>query len=1025
MNKIVVKNIALSMRKQLMDGIGNKVKENGLNVLVEETAYMWFIRLISIRFMEVNKYISCNLKDGMLNKSTFVNLCNYLAETMPTVFEKIEDNMYILLPDNMFGQKSIVMDLVEAIEERYWKMDICEEEKREVDEYGIEIIGWLHQYYFSMKKDEIFSELKKGKLTKSNIPTATQIFTPKWIVRYMVENSLGRIWLESHPNERLLSKWKYFVKNIEEESKVNKLLEVLIKENLNPEEIRVLDPAMGSGHILAYAFDVLYDIYLSYGYKKEKIPLLILEKNLYGLDIDDRVSKLASFAILMKARSKDSEILNYNPKLNLVSIQESNEISEEIVDYLISTNKTICEESIYKKDIEYLVKVFQNAKEYGALLDIESIDFDGLENVLKEIRLAPEIGLLDPLHCEIILAKLPAIIKQGRIMSQKYDVVVANPPYSGLRKFNSTLKKFVENHYLDYKYDLFSVFMIKNMNLTRDNGITGFMTPNVWQFISSYENLRNHIINNYQLLSLIQLESDGFKDASVSISTFVIRKSTNSIKSTFIKLDKEDGSQAKRVEAKISKESKNKFYVDQSVFKRIAGSKIAFWIKENTIKSFEKGKRLEELGKPRQGMATSDNNRFLRYWYEVNSEDIYFSNENSGIGNYKWVPYNKGGGNRKWYGNNNFIINWQNDGYEVKKYAKSLYGNYTRTIKNEDFYFKEGITYAFIGKDIAPRYSPKGFIFDVAGSMIFVDNDKLYYILGLLASKLSKHYMDFLNPSLNIQVGDIKSIPVVETLDFNLLKYIDNLVLENISISKNDWDSFEISWDYKKHPLLNYKFKGETIKQRYEGWTIFAKQQFNKLKVNEEKLNSIFIDIYGIREELTPEVEDRYISIRNANELREIKSLISYAVGCMFGRYSLDEEGLIYAGGSFEEKFKFDNEKCYIKIKETWMPSSISVVSINKIPIFENGILNDIVDRFVDFINIAFGEEKLEYNLNYIANTLYKKSKKTYKEIIKHYFENDFFINHLQMYHKRPIYLLDKDKETGCKYLIYIHRDKD
>ncbi len=1025
MDMTLVKNFALNLRKQLIYGVGIKIKESGTNFLVEEISYMWFIRLIAIRFMQENKYINSNLKESTFNKTDFISLCNYLSEIMPTVFDKIDDKKYILLPDNMFGEESIVAYLVEGIEEVYWKIDLCEEES-EIEDHGIEIIGWLYQYYFSEKKEEIFLELKKEKLTKDNIPTATQIFTPKWIVKYMVENSLGKLWFESSSNAKLLSKWNYFVKDVSEDTEEKKELKTLRSKILNPEEIKVLDPAMGSGHILAYAFDVLHDIYLSLNYEEEQIPFLILEKNLYGLDIDDRVSKLAIFTILMKARSKNPNILDCNPKLNLISIKESNGIAIEKLENLVDANKNILNNKDIKDDVQYLIDIFYNAKDYGALLNIKSIDFDRLEEVVKEIRKIPLEDATDVTDREVIFQKVDFLIKQGRIMSQKYDVVIANPPYSGLRRFNSTLKKFVEENYRDYKYDLFSVFMIRNMDFTRENGIAGFMTPNVWQFISSYEKLRKHIIDNYQLLSLIQLGEDGFKDASVSISTFVIRKCNCNIKSTFIKLNNKETNQPKMIENNISRDNNNKYYIDQNIFNHIPGSKFAFWLGYNTIKTFKKGKNLGDIGKPRQGMATSDNNRFLRCWYEVNIEDICFFNKDSNIGDYKWVPYNKGGGQRKWYGNNTFVINWDNNGYEVKEYAKSLYGNYSRTIKNENLYFKKGITYTFIGKDMAPRFSPEGFIFDVAGSMIFINEDNLYYILGLMASKLSKHYLEFLNPSLNIQVGDIKNIPILETSNRKLIDQINNLVIENICISKNDWDSFETSWDFKKHPMVNSRFKASTIKESYNQWDEYASNQFNRLKLNEEMLNSIFIDIYGINEELTPEMEDDEITIRKAKEEREIKSLISYAVGCIFGRYSLDIDGLIHAGGDFKEKFNFDNGKWYVNTKNGWLISSMEIVASNRISVTDTAYDDEnIVNRFADFVEKVFGRETLEYNLDYIANIIDKKSKDTSREIIKRYFLKDFLRDHLQIYQNRPIYYGVDGNEIGSKFLSYIHRQEE
>lgn len=1090
MNKTIIRNIALDIRRQLIKGIiekisyldiaitdskdvkllttifdqsnvndherilnkhnnnnekeiSNKIKEKGLEVLIEEVAYMWFVRLIAIRFMEVNEYICCNLKDSMFNKSNFIRLCNYLSELMPAIFETNEECMYLLLPNNMFGEKSIVGDLVEGIEEAYWKMELSKQEGilrkkaeekdeakaaespeliNELKEHGIEIIGWLHQYYTSIEKDEIFADLKKQKLKKDDIPAATQVFTPKWIVKYMVENSLGKLWQETHPNSNMVEKWKFYIEDTSEITEMVEKQKAIEYMNLSPESILFMDPAMGSGHILVYAFDVFYDIYEKEGYKKELIPRLILEKNLYGLDIDERVGKLANFALLMKARGKDENIFDKLPNTNIITIKESNGISNEAIDYFIRDIEDADRKNLIQNDLKHILHVFHDAKNFGAILKLKEVDFELIELRLEEIKIQSIGDFFELQYKEILLEKLPSLIVQGKMLSREYDIVVANPPYSGLRKFDDTLRRFAEENYADYKYDLFSIFMVRNINFAKQGGYAAFMTPNVWQFISSFEKLRNHIIDNYHISSLIQLDDEGFKDASVSISTFVIKKSNMDTNSTFIKLRLSMAEQVDEVENAIKNDVENKYIRNSRIFKRIPNSKIAFWVGENTIRTFEKGVKLEAIGKPRQGMATSDNKRFLRYWYEVSMEKICFSSDGKYIDNCKWIPYNKGGGYRKWYGNNLTVIDWEDDGQAVKSYAKKLYGNHTRTIKNEEFYFKEGITYTFIGKDIGPRYSDQGFIFDVAGSMIFVPNGELYYILGLMGSKLSNHYMRFLNPSINIQVGDIKNIPVIEATKKDIKNEIDMLVKKNIKLAKSDWDSYEISWDFKKHPLLTHKYGSSTIREAYNNWASSANERFEQLKENEERLNRIFINIYELNSEISPEVDDRSITIRRADEKREMKSFVSYAVSCMFGRYSLDEDSIIYAGGNFNDYFRFADGAWNVKTKHGWENTNISISRDYAVIIDEGENLGeDIVSRFVEFVELVFGKETLEENLSYISKILYNDSKEHSRTLLRKYFSEDFFSDHSKIYQKRPIYWLVKN-EKDQKYLMYIHR---
>ncbi len=1084
------KKYELKQRDKLIQNI----KHKGFEQVIEEVAYTWFNRFIALRFMEVNNYLPTgvrvlsSIEEGKtepdiiqealnidldldpeivyrlqdsndtedLYRYLLVKQCNQLGQIMPNVFEEISDYTELLLPDKLLAEGSVIRDLVEEIEEYDWKIELNEEEqKREAEkgEHGIEIIGWLYQYYISEKKDEVFAGLKKNKkITKENIPAATQFFTPKWIVKYMVENSLGRLWLESHPNEELKAQWEYYLEEAEQEPEVQKQLDELKDPNLNPENIKVLDPAMGSGHILVYAFDVLYEIYLSAGYSEREIPTLILEKNLYGLDIDDRAGQLATFALLMKARSKNRRIFRHKPKMNLCSIQESNDIPREAIEYLVNSKETELEKHIYREDVEYLIEVFHDAKEYGSILEVKKIDFDALEKRIEEIRNNVPEDLFELQYREIILEKIPSLIQQAKIMSQKYDVVCTNPPYMGSRSMGTKLKRMLKNKFKNSQFDLFSVFIDRNYNYCKENKYLSMITIESWMFLSKLENFREELIKNKTIINLVHMPYDGKGRTSLGISfgtsAFILRNvrvpKYNAIYCyiRYFEIDE------KGVPFKFPTVNERYGSAKQENFLLIPSNPIAYWISEKTTELF-RNKPLSSIAKPRQGMATTDNEKFLRLWYEIDFAKIGFgfkSSAESSCSQFKWFPYNKGGDYRKWYGNNEFTVNYQFDGKEIKANVLRKY-KYLKTpdfvVKNRNYYFNTGITWTFVSsRSFGARYLPNGFIFDVGGSCIFPRRDKIFYILGFLCTKIAYELLEIQNPTLNFQVGNIGNIPIVLTEDIQHQNIINSIARESTNISKQDWDSFETSWDFKKHPLLTHKKEANTIEGAFYNWSAFANQQFNQLKANEEELNRIFIDIYGLQDELTPDVDDKDVTITRIYESKEdipecmkgnkyvltredvIKSFISYAVGCMFGRYSLDEEGLIYAGGDFDDKFRLRDGQWEIKTKEGWKKSRVNIVEHNVIPIADGDYFEDgILERFVEFVKVSFGEDTLEENLDYIAETLGKRANETSRQAIRRYFLKDFYKDHVRTYKKRPIYwLFDSGRQNGFKALIYMHR---
>lgn len=1028
------------------DSLISRINEKGYEEVIEEVAYIWFNRLIAIRFMEVNEYLPAGVRvlsssdadkaepdvikevlhiDLDLNqdlvyklqdennteelfKYILIKQCNELGKIMPVVFENLEDYTELLLPDNLLQEGSVVRELVTSIDESDWKEQV-------------EIIGWLYQYYISEKKDEVFADLKKNKkISKENIPAATQLFTPDWIVKYMVENSLGRLWIEAHPDEELKAKWQYYLEEADQEPEVLQTLQVIKEKNrdLKPEDIKFLDPAMGSGHILVYAFDVLFDIYKSAGYSERDIPKLILENNLYGLDIDDRAVQLAYFAVIMKARSFSRRIFREKLKLNICSIQESNDLSNEAVDFLVNQKDTDLHKRIDRSHIEGLINRFYNAKDYGSILEVEEIDFDIIEKRIEEIKAQDITNIFDWEHRNIILNKLPALIKQARIMSLKYDVVCTNPPYMGIRGMNATLADYLNKNYPNSKSDMFAVYMEVGLNRVKEDRFVSIVNQQSWMFLSSYYYLREEYLKKSVIYNMIHLGSRAFEEnvgTIVQTTAFISRKSSiDKYKSKFVRLVDHSSSeekQTKLLEIKNNLNQDDVYSVRLSDFNDIPGKPIAYWISSNIVNLFKNNKKLGDFAAPRQGMATSDNNRFLRYWYEVAINRIGFqlgSTDEAKLSNKKWFPYNKGGQYRKWFGNNEFVVNWENDGEEIKAYAAALYKSYTRTVKNMDYYFKEGITYTFISTDMGVRYSPKGFIFDVAGSSIFMEGESLFIVLAFLCSKLSRIFLDILNPTFNIQVGDLKNLPIIDIKDENLKQEIISITKRNIEISKKEWDSYENSWDFKAHPFIIYKDDSQLLEQIFNRWNEINRSNKNMLKLNEQKLNEIFIELYGLLDEVSSEVEEDDVTLRSANREKDVKSFISYAVGCMFGRYSLDEEGLVNAGGEFKpERYK------------TFKLDADNIIPITDDVYFED----DIVGRLVNFVKAAFGAETLEENLDYIAETLGRKVDETSRQTIRRYFLKDFYKDHLAIYQKKPIYwLFDSGKNDGFKALIYMHR---
>jgi type II restriction/modification system DNA methylase subunit YeeA len=881
----------------------------------------------------------------------------------------------------------------------------------------VEIIGWLYQYYISEKKDQVFAGLKKNKkITKENIPAATQLFTPKWIVKYMTENSLGRLWQESHPDEDLKAKWDYYLEPADQEPEVQEKLDQLKDPNLSPEEITVLDPAMGSGHILVYAFDLLYDIYESRGYMTKEIPRLILEKNLYGLDIDDRAAQLSTFALIMKARSKNRRFLNQikkDPvKLNIFSIQESKNINENAVRFIIEKGHELGYEikTDIRADVRNLLALFENAKEYGSLLEVNGIDLESIERIVETILADDDLNIIDRANQVVVERDILPLVQQAKLLTRKYDAVITNPPYMGGKGLSPNLKEFFKANYPDVKSDAFSVFVYRNFKLAKQNGHLGFMTPFVWMFISSYEKLRKTIINAKAITSLIQLEYSGFDGATVPICTYTLRNTMTAEKGEYIKLSDFRGAENQPIKTRqaiLNPDVDYRYTTSSQNFAKIPGSPIAYWVSDIVGDIYSKNNLLTKYGKACKGIDTGDNSVFLKLWHEVSLLDFgyeFSSYREAEASCYKYYPYNKGGRYRKWYGNNDYVIHWDG-GEKIRSFSKS-------NLRNKNFYMQEGLTWGTVtSSEFSIRSFGYGYFFDNGGSCVFSTKKK--YLLAFLNSKITRLFLKT-SPTLNFQPGNIANLPVIFSEENNAL--VESISNECIRLSKHDWDNFETSWDFKLHPLLDVLRLGDattgqpigTLEGAFRHWALLSQQRFDQLKTNEEELNRIFIEIYGLEDELTPEVEDKDVTVRLADELRDIRSFISYAVGCMFGRYSLDEEGLVFAGGSFDPSR-------YAK----FVPCASNLLLITEEDYFED----DIVHRFVDFVQVAFGSATLEENLRYIARVLNPKAKGSARDTIRAYFVKDFYKDHVKTYKKRPIYwMIDSGKQKGVKALFYLHR---
>ena len=1036
---------AVRQRDKLIEVIQQKEKDTDYKTayqyVIEEVAYTWFNRLIAIRFMEVNDYLPSHIRvlssesgklepdlvttpfdaelpftaeeeaqifqlkqDNKLDevfRILFLKQCNVLNEILPALFEKTKNYTELLLSLSVIDQDGVVYHLIHDIPENDFNIERGGQ---------VEIIGWLYQYYNTEPKAAAFA--KNGKITKEEIPAVTQLFTPDWIVRYMVENSLGRLWVEGHPDCGLKENWKYYLEEAQQEPEVQAKLAEIRKEYaaLNPEDIKLIDPCMDSGHILVYAFDVLMQIYESAGYSQRDAAKSILEHNIYGLDIDDRAYQLAYFAVMMKARQYNRRILNGENTCHVYAIQESNSINRAHLKYFGAGMDDI-EKNAAKMQLEGLLDTLTDAKEYGSILNVESYNWDLLRRFVVAEDTDGQISM-DSVGVEDTAEQLNRLIDIGETIARKYWVTVTNPPYAAISNLSPKVNDFVKANYPDSKVDLFAVFIERCGLMTRVSGYQAMITQHAWMFLASYENLRDKLLNK-ELINLAHLGPHAFDEINgevVQTSSFVFCNDYfSNYNSTFVQLV---GGKNEAAKAAMFISGEHRFNKTNEQLREIQGTPYtAYWASDVVLSAFKKSHLVGDVSEPRVGMATANNDRFIRLWFEVNRNKfgINISSRKEAVeSRKKWFPFAKGGEQRKWYGNNDTVVNWENDGFEIQNFKDEKTGRIRSHNYNLDYIFSSALTWTVIGTEKTSfRFCPVGFLYSNSGYGLFCNNEKTkYYLLGFMNSKIAASLLKILSPSMGFESGYLRKLPLIES---DSLDSIVERVKHCIDGSNTEWDSFEVSWDFKKHPLLR---NVSTISEAFAQWQEECDDRFNRLKANEEELNRVFIDIYGLQDELTPEVEDKDVTVRKADLQRDIKSLLSYAVGCMFGRYSLDVEGLAYAGG------EWDSSKY-----QSYIPDADNVIPITD----EEYLDDDIVSRLCAWLKAVYGADMLEENLDYIAKALGNKGS-TSREIIRNYFLNDFFKDHCQTYSvtgsgKRPIYwLFDSGKQNGFKALIYLHR---
>ncbi len=1013
------------------------VKRQGYQNVIEEFAYTWFNRFVALRFMEVHGFLShgfrvlsnpaggiepeilknLNLvKDDLkldmnlcveykqqgkieeLFRHVLIRQCNVLSGILPMLFGSDMEYLELLLPANLLKGDTVITRLNEIPEAAFME--------------DVEIIGWMYQFYISSKKDAVYASKKT--ITKDTLPAVTQLFTPDWIVRYMAQNSVGRLWLESYPNSTLRSEMRYYVEDAPQTAEVQKKIDEIKYRNVNPEDIRIIEPCCGSGHILVYVFDLLYKMYEERGYQKRDIPTLILKKNLVGLDVDKRAVQLASFSLIMKARSVNNRFFNdqYYETPHVYELQDSKLLNDLGYRKQLKDLNLLNDEEI--KLITYLVDTFENGKTIGSLLKVKPIDFVYLDEALDKVSKNVVSNLFNIEFLNTGIKRLRELSNLAKVLSAKYDVMITNPPYRALSSMEVTVNEYATIHYPNSKSDLFTMFM--EVDFVKNAGFTAMINMQSWMFLSSYSKLRSTFNSIFEVVVLAQLGPHAFEELSgevVQTVAFVARKAQ--IKSFAMACDRLTtyGSTQEKEKAFLGKF--NRMESKKESYEIIPGKPYAYWISEQALMTF-KNKNLGSCAEIVSGMTTGNNDIYLKVWTELPVGSIAFNRKSLdeiNLTETKWIPYHKGGEMRKWYGNHEYVVNW----------SRSKEFNRAKTTMTH-VYLKPCITWSDIsGTSFAGRFCYGGFMFDVKGSCAFADTSTLKLLIGIFNSKVTPVYVEALNPTTTTQVGDLKRIPFIIP-DNETREEIEQLVMECVENSKAEWDSFEFSWDFAVHPLIllpreksdarctqfakSRMEKLGSLAWHYERWAEICRSRFDAIKKNEEELNRIFISIYGLQEELTPEVEDADVTVRLADKERDIRSLISYLVGVAMGRYSLDVPGLTYAGGEWDAS-KYVN----------YQPDDDGII-----PVYSSiGMEDGLTTMLIKLIKQIYGKDSYRQNIDFIAEALGKKNNESSEETLNRYLNDGFYTDHLKIYQKRPIYwLFTSGKKAGFKCLIYMHR---
>lgn len=1008
-----------------------RIQRDGFAQTMEAVAYTWFNRFAALRYMELHDYLGhghralsslegtlpdilthaadlaqsgalpglkpalvvemklAGNRDGELYRLLMVAQCNALSNVMPFLFERIDDETELLLPDNLLRTDSVIAKLVASIEEEDWK--------------EVEIIGWLYQFYISEKKDEVI-----GKVVKSeDIPAATQLFTPNWIVQYLVQNSVGRIWLMANPASTLKTQWQYYIAPADQSPEVQAQLDALIQtrvkedgDSLNPESMSMLDPACGSGHILVEAYDVLKAIYLERGYQPRSIPRLILEKNLYGLDIDDRAAQMAGFALLMKARADDRRLFNEPIKLNVMSLQESKGLSlDEVATHLMSFGVT-------RGALKSLLDSFAHAKTFGSLIQIPSVLKVQLAELSDSLQKALQSG---DLYAKAAANDLSPLVVQARVLGMQFDAVVANPPYMGVKGMNPMMKDYAKATFPGNKSDLFAMFIERGFGWCKPTSFNSMVTMQSWMFLSSYEDMREKILRERMVSTFIHIGYNSFPELNSKIAQACAFS---------IFAGRFDGAIGLYVNLNLAPQMANKgmvllgktndllHSVCQEEFKKIPGSPLAYWVSSPVRAAFSENEKLSDFAVLSGGMTTGNNECFLRLWHEVSIDKIGMNLANrqaAKLSEMKWFPYNKGGPSRKWFGNNTYVVNWQNDGEAIEKTGRAF-------PRSKGYYFKQSITYsATTSLHFGARHSDAGFLFDAKGPSAFADGDAHYGILAFLASNPVAFFLKFLNPTIEFQTGDLARLPLSKA---NFLEH-DNISLAKraIEISREDWSCEETSWEFNQLPFGENIVNRASLSLAWEDWQNEAETKVSELRALEQRNNSYWINAYALNDEISAEVLESQITLARANREKDCQRLISYAIGCMMGRYSLDEPGLIYA---------IAGNACFDATRYNKFPADADgIVPLTDELWFED----EAASRIREFLIAVWGVGTLGENMAWLAESLGSKAGETPDETIRSYLADKFYKDHLQTYKKRPIYwLFSSGKQGAFQALVYLHR---